>query len=304
MTELSESLLPVYGTLSATTFVLYDHLTTYDLEVAIVWKRKRWSYVQYLFMVNRYVGDTFMVYLTVTVLRRHNSHGKEGTWQGIVPGMLAMMLLGSMQCIMALRVSSLYDHRRAIVIILSSALIFEVVSMTVIFAVKNSIEGFQNVRYVCTTFYAGTTRSWAWLTFVPFTAFETLVLILVGREAYKYNKGLPRGHLRSANADLIRVIFRDSIMFPIIAIIVCVCCFLAYTTLNEKPLGEFLAHLGTGVICILGPRLILNLRDAYYSSFDQEMQQGNSSERRPSRSSLRRGIVSPDLEDSHSFPSQ
>lgn len=78
---------------------------------------------------------------------------------------------------------------------------------------------FADVRYVCTTFYAGTTRSWAWLTFVPFTAFETLVLILVGREAYKYNKGLPRGHLRSANADLIRVIFRDSIMFPIMYVL-------------------------------------------------------------------------------------
>ncbi|KAF9041310.1 hypothetical protein BJ165DRAFT_1488404 [Panaeolus papilionaceus] len=299
VTELSQSLLPVYGTLSATTFVLYDHITTFDLEVDIVWKRKKWSIVQYLFMVNRYMADVYMIYLSVTVLLRHTSQGKECMWQGIVPGMLGMVVLNSMQYIMALRVSSLYDHRRRIVILLVSALILETVLMVVIYAVKNSIEGVKYMRYVCTTFYKGTFRL-AFLNMFPFIGFELLIIVLVGLEAYRYNQGTPRGHFGSVNARLIRTIFRDSLLFPIITIIVCIFCSLSYSSLNEKPLGEFFSHQAIGVVCLLGPRLILNLRDAYYEPFIMEMEQDGSSRGESSgtsssrRSTLRRDHNSSD----------
>ncbi|KAF9041311.1 hypothetical protein BJ165DRAFT_1612883 [Panaeolus papilionaceus] len=262
MTELPQSLLPVYGTLPAMTFVLYDHMTTYDLEVDIIWKRTKWSIVQYLFMVNRYTGDIYMIYLAV------------GTWQGLVPGMTGMVLLSSMQYIMALPVICLYNRSRKIIILIVSALILEAVLMIVIYAVKNSIEGVANIRYVCTTFYASEAFiKVAFLNILPFICFELLVVILVGREAYRYSKGTRHGGVGSTNANLLKIIFRDSIVFPVITIIVCIFCSLSYSSLNEKPLGEFLSHQGIGVLCLLGPRLILNLRDAYYAPFNMEMEQ-------------------------------
>ncbi|KAG2004846.1 hypothetical protein CC2G_003356 [Coprinopsis cinerea AmutBmut pab1-1] len=51
----------LYWQVAATTAVLYDHVTTLDLEVELVWRRK-WTFVQVLFVVNRYLGDALFVH--------------------------------------------------------------------------------------------------------------------------------------------------------------------------------------------------------------------------------------------------
>lgn len=41
---------------------LYEHSTTLDLEVELIWK-KRWSIVKVLFILNRYLGEALFIYL-------------------------------------------------------------------------------------------------------------------------------------------------------------------------------------------------------------------------------------------------
>ncbi|KDR69327.1 hypothetical protein GALMADRAFT_929285 [Galerina marginata CBS 339.88] len=43
--------------LAMATCVVYDHITTLDEEVELVWKREKWNAVQILFFINRYTGD-------------------------------------------------------------------------------------------------------------------------------------------------------------------------------------------------------------------------------------------------------
>jgi hypothetical protein len=45
---------------------------------------------------------------------------------------------------------------------------------------------------------------------------------------------------------------------------------LSYTVLHEET-AEGVMHAASAVMCVLGPRLILNLRNAYYIPFDEEL---------------------------------
>ncbi|RXW24244.1 hypothetical protein EST38_g1627 [Candolleomyces aberdarensis] len=45
----------------STTVVVYDHLSTLDLEIELIWKKK-WSLIQILFIINRYVPDAAFLY--------------------------------------------------------------------------------------------------------------------------------------------------------------------------------------------------------------------------------------------------
>ncbi|KAG2012925.1 hypothetical protein CC2G_009875 [Coprinopsis cinerea AmutBmut pab1-1] len=52
-----------YWQVAATSIALYDHLTTLDLEVELIWKKKV-SVVQLLFILNRYSGDALFLHGT------------------------------------------------------------------------------------------------------------------------------------------------------------------------------------------------------------------------------------------------
>ncbi|KAJ2922514.1 hypothetical protein H1R20_g14575, partial [Candolleomyces eurysporus] len=52
---------------AATTVVVYDHLSTLDLEIELVWKKK-WTLIQILFIINRYVPDAAFLYGAVSRL--------------------------------------------------------------------------------------------------------------------------------------------------------------------------------------------------------------------------------------------
>ncbi|KAF9449870.1 hypothetical protein P691DRAFT_758701 [Macrolepiota fuliginosa MF-IS2] len=45
-----------YVQVAVSVVVLYDHLTTFDLEIELIWKKKH-SLVKVLFLIARYAGD-------------------------------------------------------------------------------------------------------------------------------------------------------------------------------------------------------------------------------------------------------
>ncbi|KAF8970372.1 hypothetical protein BDZ97DRAFT_1914679 [Flammula alnicola] len=40
-----------YAQLAAATCTVYDHITTFDLEIELIWRRPKWSMVQFLFLI-------------------------------------------------------------------------------------------------------------------------------------------------------------------------------------------------------------------------------------------------------------
>ncbi|KAF5313612.1 hypothetical protein D9611_010224 [Ephemerocybe angulata] len=58
------------------TLVLYDHLTTLDLEIELIWKKK-WSLIQVLYLINRYLPDISFLYgVSLTVWVSEETHAK------------------------------------------------------------------------------------------------------------------------------------------------------------------------------------------------------------------------------------
>ncbi|EAU82649.2 hypothetical protein CC1G_07931 [Coprinopsis cinerea okayama7 len=53
----------INSTVAATSIALYDHITTLDLEVELIWKKK-FSVVQLLFILSRYSGDALFLHGT------------------------------------------------------------------------------------------------------------------------------------------------------------------------------------------------------------------------------------------------
>lgn len=45
-----------YIQVAVTIAVFYDHFTTFDLEVELIWKKK-WTFVTVLFIINGYFGE-------------------------------------------------------------------------------------------------------------------------------------------------------------------------------------------------------------------------------------------------------
>ncbi|KAG2012927.1 hypothetical protein CC2G_009877 [Coprinopsis cinerea AmutBmut pab1-1] len=52
-----------YWQIAATTVALYDHVSTLDLEIELIWKKK-FSTVQILYLLNRYSGDALFMYVS------------------------------------------------------------------------------------------------------------------------------------------------------------------------------------------------------------------------------------------------
>ncbi|PFH47472.1 hypothetical protein AMATHDRAFT_6690 [Amanita thiersii Skay4041] len=46
---------------AAATIVVYDHLTTIAAEIDLVWRQRKWSIVNILFLLNRYGGEAALV---------------------------------------------------------------------------------------------------------------------------------------------------------------------------------------------------------------------------------------------------
>ncbi len=43
------------------TWIIYDHVLTFDLELKYIWKRGQWDYIKVYFLWNRYVGEVCLI---------------------------------------------------------------------------------------------------------------------------------------------------------------------------------------------------------------------------------------------------
>ncbi|EFI26683.1 hypothetical protein CC1G_15454 [Coprinopsis cinerea okayama7 len=259
-----------YWQAAGTAVVLYDHLTTLDLEIELVWRRK-WSYVKVLYILNRYLGDALFLHgSTVLNFRRCPSAIQVQAWLG-------MVCLWAMNGLIINRILCMYEHRRRILYLLLTAYAIHITAGTVLTAKAldtPTVPGmFSPKLLVCMP----STPPWFW-SYAFFTAaFESLVFTLsliqgirYYREAKTTYPGKLPYRLWSRQANPIQVLFRDSILFPFIGMTFGFFGILAFTGVLPIHAFQYVIIMSSASSPILGCRLLLNLRDAYYKPFRHE----------------------------------
>ncbi|KAF8967297.1 hypothetical protein BDZ97DRAFT_1804380 [Flammula alnicola] len=262
---------------SSATCVIYDHITTLDEEIELVWRRPKWSVVQVLYFINRYVGDGIELY-SAFVFARHIIQNTEKSCRllNILNGYLVTLVLCSMQGIMMYRVSSMYTHNRKIIAVLVTAYVSELCA--IISIMYSAYGAHQPVLdpapgvHLCAD---ASFPDWMYTIWIPIMFFELLVLCLsialgvVHYRSMKVLRSLP-SYERRNSSSLVFILLRDSITFPFIFLMLCVLNIISFKRL------PYVVKLMTWVFptfvpVIMGSRLILNLREAYYQPFAEEI---------------------------------
>ncbi|PPR00711.1 hypothetical protein CVT24_000999 [Panaeolus cyanescens] len=260
------------------TAVIYDHITTLDQEIELIWQRPKFSFVQFLFLVARYVGD----FVPICMYSFSRAWGVlDSGWAGMrhmqIQAWSNLAVVWAMEGIMMFRISVMYRHSRRIVFWLLGAFTLEVASLVFIqvYASRSdtSIGTFSTRMRFCAPDYPA---DWYLLIWVPIITHEIFMLCFVvwkGIEYYSQRHAYETAEKARGTGSLMHVLFRDSIFFPLIALVICAANFLGWLTL---PIGY--SQIGVSISAFaarfLGCRLVLNLREVYYHPFEEEYTQG------------------------------
>ncbi|KAF8171658.1 hypothetical protein BJ912DRAFT_118261 [Pholiota molesta] len=81
-TQVNQIVLPAdtalsYLALAGATCMIYDHLTTLDIEIEVVWNRPKWQIPQFLFFLNRYVGLVLQIYTASFFIKHLLGHSPQ-----------------------------------------------------------------------------------------------------------------------------------------------------------------------------------------------------------------------------------
>ncbi|PPR00703.1 hypothetical protein CVT24_000991 [Panaeolus cyanescens] len=185
-----------------------------------------------------------------------------------------------MQGIMAYRISSMYNHKRSVIVILLAGFFIEMCVLVVLqvltYIFPAPIRDPTLGVSLCTH---NTFPDWFWTIWLPFLLYELLMFGLTLRVALRYYHTLKLGRRPHS---LAYILFRDSMLFPIFAVIVCVINLITWTSLPHSAIQMSVSLAAFGP-CILGCRLILNLREAYYLPFEEEAAISSKIEKRSSQ---------------------
>ncbi|KAF9467224.1 hypothetical protein BDZ94DRAFT_61712 [Collybia nuda] len=240
--------------LATTIVIVYDHLTTLDREIEFIWAKK-WSLAQIIFVVNRYLGDVVYICATIeTIVTSPKFQDVTFIWTCFQAWGLNIVLW-SMQAIMQLRIASMYNNSRKVIYAMAIVYVFEIIAMSIILGiVLETIHVSSEIIPGLFTIKVAVFPSWYYTMWIPPIFMEATIF---GFSFY------------SGRQSLTFVLLRDSILFPFIAL-------LAYALSiggckgYPNPGGQTSVSVAGVVACVLGPRLMLNLREAYYRPFTEE----------------------------------
>ncbi|PPQ78463.1 hypothetical protein CVT25_011858 [Psilocybe cyanescens] len=193
--------------------------------------------------------------------------------------------------IVIFRISSMFHHSRTIIIVLSTAFFTEVLSTTLIQALSTP-SGYSNTEILifervlsrdavgsqpfplCATPLSAWWSNIFWVIVILYEIFLLSLSIFKAvqtrREVFALQK-----HSLTEGPSIMYILQRDSIIFPFASLAVCVANFI-----GSVYFSIFISQISLSVACfathILGSRLILNLREAYYRPFDHEYSQAHS----------------------------
>ncbi|KAF9010799.1 hypothetical protein BDQ17DRAFT_1346962 [Cyathus striatus] len=179
-----------------------------------------------------------------------------------------------MQGIMLHRISAMYNHSKKIIFLMLSVYLCEVITMTVIVGIILSNIYVQDVSVTNTlTIKVAIIPSIICGTWIAAVIMEFLLLILALYAGYQHMATSSLEIERSSDRpSWVFVLVRDSILFPFITFVSYIFTAI-WWKFSTHPGGQISEAFSGFVACVLGPRLILNLREAYYRPFTDEYAQ-------------------------------
>ncbi|KAG2018784.1 hypothetical protein CC2G_008175 [Coprinopsis cinerea AmutBmut pab1-1] len=291
----------LYWQVVATSVLLYDHVTTFDLEVELIWASCMFYVASYTLLTATRATPSPCAFTSSSsaITTWHNSsilrtagrsivrESKSGI-HGQIQAWLSVIGLWTMQFILAIRIWCMYERSKRIFCVLGIAFVIHVGGSSLIVGldpatggVNFSIPGTQWAICIPKGF-----PKFLWLFWCLTAAFDFLILVLALWEGIRFVWRQPKRTARETAAsesgsaslvlalgprpNLLRVLLRDSMVLPFLSVVVCPLNLLAL--FDVLPPGSITIILKLSSIAppLLGCRLILNLRDAYYHPFSEE----------------------------------
>ncbi|PPQ83314.1 hypothetical protein CVT25_004054 [Psilocybe cyanescens] len=292
---LLEDSIHVYLTVATAACLVYDHCTTLADEIELVWKRPGHILVKFLFLISIMIviiGADDPLYRILSYLVLVPLFAMQGTYTvQTIPytaGADGLITPGIMMC----RISSMHHHNHKIITLLAASFALEIGSVVVMKIITDRItvpvpDPAPGIHFCMKTSEA----QWLYVISVPSVSFELLLLVMsLLRGVHYYRSQIRTSWTFHGRNSLANILFLDSITFPFITLAILLVYLVA---LMRSHVGRFLLTLWAllmvylAFICqvalgqltfvisvfwpsIAGPRLILNLREAYYQPFEQE----------------------------------
>ncbi|KAF9471435.1 hypothetical protein BDN70DRAFT_888184 [Pholiota conissans] len=275
-----------YLALAGATCTVYDYITTLDIE-----NRPKWKMPQGLFFLVSLVSSLLKIFADsinmFTVLLTNIGVASEETCAtfNLINAFFSGVMFFAMHGIMVYRVSSMYTHDRRILKILVIGFIVEFSSVIVIqvaiwYYGRMLTDSDIHIQTPIGFCGGGKFPPWAFITWIPFVLFDCLICTLavaLGVRCYQEvgSHGMfPNLRNSSRSSSLLFILLRDSIVFPIVFSLSCILNLVSFYLLSKglKPVTIHTTVLLPVVLSgLLGPRLILNLRESFYEPYEQEL---------------------------------
>ncbi|KAF9456716.1 hypothetical protein BDZ94DRAFT_1241328 [Collybia nuda] len=295
-----------YAHLASGTIIIYDHLTTLDGEVELIWvttiPKSSWSIGKWLFIICQQLRFfftspySFFVSLFLPRLPLSGSQVPASClrffqWQGFT-GLIACVIaqrkkntnecthvsLTSFLVILQMRIYALYSLNKKILALMAVCFIASVtVSATIMGMVVTDITGRPLTTLVAAAFRVTPTILFCvpsgvskhfFAFWIPILFFESLLCSLALYKGFETFRSASSA-FRSGR-HLVDILVRDSVLYFLIMFATYLTCLLiwitARQTLLEIPIGFSVA-----LSCVLGNRVILNVREV-----NRELEQARS----------------------------
>ncbi|KDQ58695.1 hypothetical protein JAAARDRAFT_34537 [Jaapia argillacea MUCL 33604] len=246
--------------LSTACAVVYDHLITIDQEVELIWRR-RWTLPKFMFLTIRYSSDLIVCYNVATFLNEGNLANKSRFIGFTVQGWCSLVPFGASQVIAQLRVLAIYENSRKVTYFLLVGFFAQIIAICTILTlatlhVQVSDQPVPGLR-ICAAIYEPHYFFWFW---IPICMFE---FILFAFALWKGVSLLIGSKDEWSRNSLSYIIFRDNVSYFFVVLMACLANTVVWGTLSPAS-WEISEGFSSAAYSIMGARLMLNLREAYY----------------------------------------
>ncbi|KAF9452192.1 hypothetical protein P691DRAFT_258112 [Macrolepiota fuliginosa MF-IS2] len=240
---------------------LYDHFITLDQEIALVWKRPC-SFARSLFLWNRYFGSFFLLTDAIMFAVPPPPHDNVSRLWFIFQGCGTAIIIWSMQCTMLFRTWAMYPYSQYIRYAALLSFICEVLAMAGIIIAASVKFQAHNSFYLGYSFCTPhNVPSFLFAFWIPVIALDCVYFVLVAWLIVKRRDCNMHG--LAAPKTIWETLMRDSISYFIVTLLTYVANAVIWIVLPSRWAGLPQAF-SVASTCIMGVRLVLNLRGNYY----------------------------------------
>ncbi|KDQ53610.1 hypothetical protein JAAARDRAFT_209953 [Jaapia argillacea MUCL 33604] len=253
--------------ISAAGLTIYDHIITIEQEYELIWT-KRWSLAKVLFILNRYLGDAVMIAAIVVSLQSDVSQGVSATWFPI-QAWLSSAIGWSLQAIMQLRIYALYNRSKPVTMFMAVCFLTQIIAMATVLGtaspgLKTLNEPIPQIKS-CVVINVPRYYFSYWIFIIVYDAVLLCLSAYQGLRDYARRRAMGKG----TGSSLIGVLLRDSFLYYFVVLVLYIAD--AITWLRDPSKLEIPEGLTLAMSVILGSRLVLNLRRAYYAPISEEL---------------------------------